>query len=58
MIRELGGKIDSDTRIAVHDSTADLRYFVIPERPASSIGITDEVALAKLVDRDSMLGLK
>lgn len=58
VIRELGGKIPDGVRVAVHDSTADLRYFIIPERPASAVGITDEVVLAKLVDRDSMIGLK
>jgi len=39
----------------VVDSTADLRYLVIPRRPAGTEG-WDEARLAKLVTRDSMIG--
>jgi nitrile hydratase len=40
----------------VHDSTADLRYMVIPQRPAGTEGL-DEAALADLVTRDCMVGV-
>lgn len=43
------------TRIQVWDSTAELRYLVIPERPAGTEGL-DESALAALVTRDAMIG--
>ncbi len=58
VITELGGVLPEGIRVAVHDSTADLRYFVIPMRPVSSQHITSADELAKLVDRDSMIGLK
>ncbi|MDE2358797.1 MAG: nitrile hydratase subunit alpha, partial [Betaproteobacteria bacterium] len=41
--------------IRVLDSTAEIRYLVIPQRPAGSQGL-DEEALAALVTRDSMIG--
>ena len=44
-----------DVEIRVHDSTADLRYLVLPLRPAGSEGL-DEAALAALVTRDCMIG--
>jgi len=40
----------------VHDSTADMRYLVLPMRPKGSEGL-DETALAGLVTRDSMIGV-
>ncbi len=57
VIEELGGVIGDGCRLAVHDSTADLRYFVIPKRPESSLHLASEEELAKLVTRDSMIGL-
>ena len=45
----------AETQIRVWDSTAELRYLVIPQRPAGSEGL-DEAALAALVTRDSMIG--
>ena len=41
--------------IRVWDSTAEVRYLVIPERPAGTDGLSEE-ALAALVTRDSMIG--
>ena len=38
------------------DSTADLRYLVLPQRPAGTEGMTED-ELAKLVSRDSMIGV-
>jgi nitrile hydratase len=40
----------------VHDSTADMRYLVLPLRPPGTESL-DEAALAKLVTRDSMIGV-
>ncbi|MBI2586542.1 MAG: nitrile hydratase subunit alpha, partial [Rhodospirillales bacterium] len=42
--------------VRVHDSTADLRYMVLPMRPDGTKGL-NEKALAKLVTRDSMIGV-
>jgi nitrile hydratase len=44
-----------DVEIRVWDSTAEIRYIVLPERPAGSDHMTEE-ALAALVTRDSMIG--
>ena len=55
VLEEFGVSLPPDTRIQVWDSTAELRYLVIPERPAGTDGL-DEAALADLVTRDSMIG--
>ncbi len=55
VLREFGVELPQSTRIRVHDSTADMRYIVLPARPAGTEGLTEE-ALAKLVTRDSMIG--
>jgi nitrile hydratase subunit alpha len=47
--------VPADKEIRVWDSNAELRYLVLPERPADSEGL-DAAALAKLVTRDSMIG--
>ena len=54
--RAIGTTIPDDVEVRVHDSTADLRYMVIPRRPAGSEGL-DEAALAELVTRDCMVGV-
>ena len=46
----------SDTVPLFFDSNAELRYVILPMRPAGTDGM-DEVALAKLVNRDSMIGV-
>ena len=51
-----GLEIADGTAIRVHDSTADLRYLVLPERPAGSESL-DEAALRRLVSRDAMIGV-
>ena len=51
-----GLEIAAGTAIRVHDSTADLRYLVLPERPAGSESL-DEAALRRLVSRDAMIGV-
>ncbi|MDU8946507.1 nitrile hydratase subunit alpha [Ovoidimarina sediminis] len=55
VLSEFGVTLPEDTRIDVWDSTAEIRYLVIPERPPGTGGL-DEEALAALVTRDSMIG--
>ena len=55
VLAEFGLTLDPATAIRVWDSTAELRYLVVPMRPAGSEGL-DEAALADLVTRDSMIG--
>ncbi|MEO1283272.1 MAG: nitrile hydratase subunit alpha, partial [Pseudomonadota bacterium] len=55
VLREFGLDLSDDIQVRVHDSTADMRYIVLPSRPDRTDGM-DEAALAKLVTRDSMIG--
>ena len=55
VLEEFGVALAASTEIRVWDSTAELRYLVVPQRPAGSDGM-DEDALAALVTRDSMIG--
>ena len=55
VLKEFGLEIGEGVEIRVWDSTAELRYLVIPERPAGTEDM-DEAALAELVTRDSMIG--
>lgn len=55
VLAEFGVSLPEEMRIRVWDSTAELRYLVVPLRPAGTEGL-DEQALAKLVTRDSMIG--
>jgi nitrile hydratase len=55
VLEEFGVSLPDSTEIRVVDSTADLRYLVIPERPAGTENLGEE-ALAELVSRDSMIG--
>jgi nitrile hydratase subunit alpha len=55
VLREFGVELADDVEIRVWDSTAEIRYIVLPERPAGSEHLTEE-ALAALVTRDSMIG--
>ncbi|MDP7546244.1 MAG: nitrile hydratase subunit alpha [Alphaproteobacteria bacterium] len=56
VLQEFGTDISEDTELRVWDSNAELRYMVLPERPAGTEGL-DAAALAKLVTRDSMIGV-
>jgi nitrile hydratase len=56
VLREFGLELADETEVRVWDSTAELRYLVLPERPAGSEKL-DETALAGLVSRDSMIGV-
>ena len=55
VLKELGLEIDAAVEVRVWDSTAEIRYVVLPERPAGSEHLNEE-ALAALVTRDSMIG--
>jgi nitrile hydratase len=56
VLAEFGLQIPENTQIRVHDSTADMRYIVLPMRPAGTEG-WDEERLAGLVNRDCMIGV-
>lgn len=56
VLEEMGLVLPPDTRIRVWDSTSEVRYLVLPERPASTDG-WDEERLASIVDRDAMVGV-
>lgn len=56
VLREFGTTIADDAVVRVHDSTADMRYLVLPKRPAGTDGWS-EAKLAALVTRDSMIGV-
>jgi nitrile hydratase len=56
VMREFGLDLPDDVEVRVHDSTADIRYLVLPVRPAGTEGWS-EADLAKLVTRDSMIGV-
>ena len=56
VLREFGLELAEDTEVRVWDSTAELRYLVLPERPAGSEGLTEE-ELAALGTRDAMIGV-
>jgi nitrile hydratase len=56
VLGEFGLHIPEDVAIRVHDSTADMRYMVLPMRPAGTEGWSEE-RLASLVSRDAMIGV-
>jgi nitrile hydratase len=56
VLREFGLELPPDIEIRVWDSTAELRYLVLPERPTGSEGLNEE-QLAARVTRDSMIGV-
>jgi nitrile hydratase len=56
VLREFGLELPNDVEVRVWDSTAELRYLVLPERPAGTEGFSED-ALAALVTRDSMIGV-
>ena len=55
VLAEFGVTLPETTTVRVHDSTADMRYIVIPARPSGTEGLSQD-ALAALVTRDSMIG--
>lgn len=55
VLREFGLELPEGRRIAVHDSSADLRYLVLPQRPEGAEGLGEDELVA-LVTRDSLIG--
>lgn len=55
VLADFGVELPSETAVRVWDSTAEMRYLVIPQRPAGTDGL-DEDALMDLISRDSMIG--
>ncbi len=56
VLTEFGLELPTDVEVRVLDSTADMRYLVIPARPAGTEGMSEE-ELGDLVTRDSMIGV-
>jgi nitrile hydratase len=56
VLSELGVSVPADREVRVWDSTAEIRYLVLPERPAGTEGMS-EPELAELVTRDAMIGV-
>jgi nitrile hydratase len=56
VLREFGLQLPEDVEVRVWDSTAELRYLVLPERPVGTEGMSEE-ALGALVTRDAMVGV-
>lgn len=56
ILNEFGLSVPFDTELRVHDSNADMRYLVLPQRPARTEAMNED-ELAKLVTRDSMIGV-
>lgn len=55
VLREFGVELPEEVEVRVWDSTAEVRYLVVPQRPAGTEGF-DEAELADLVTRDAMVG--
>jgi nitrile hydratase len=56
VLKDFGVRLPETTNIRVWDSTAEIRYLVLPERPAATEGFSEE-SLAAIVTRDSMIGV-
>jgi nitrile hydratase len=57
LLAEMGTPIADEVEIRVWDSSAEVRYLVLPERPAGTEGLSEE-ELASVVTRDSMIGVE
>jgi nitrile hydratase len=55
VLRDFGLTVPDEVAVRVWDSTAEIRYLVLPERPAGTVGLGAE-ALEVLVTRDTMIG--
>jgi nitrile hydratase len=56
VLKEFGLELEPEVEVRVYDSTADMRYLVVPMRPAGTVAMS-EADLAALVTRDSMIGV-
>jgi nitrile hydratase len=57
VLAEWGTELDPDVEVRVYDSSSEVRYLVLPERPAGTESMTEE-ELAALVTRDAMVGVR
>ena len=56
VLEEFGTQVPDDTEVRVHDSTADIRYLVVPRKPAGTEELSED-QLRELVTRDTMIGV-
>ena len=56
VLREFGTDIGADREVRVHDSTADMRYMIMPRRPENTADLS-EAALANLITRNGLIGV-
>jgi nitrile hydratase len=56
VLEEFGTNLPTEVEVRVHDSTADMRYLVLPMRPAGTEGMNED-QLADIVTRDCMIGV-
>ncbi len=56
VLAEMGLELDDTTDVKVWDSSSEVRFMVLPERPAGTEGLSEE-KLAELVNRDAMIGV-
>jgi nitrile hydratase len=56
VLKEFGLELPESVVVRIHDSTADMRYMVLPKRPGGTEDM-DEAALADIVTRDCMIGV-
>jgi nitrile hydratase len=56
VLSEMGVELADDVQITVHDSTSEVRWLVLPERPAGTEGLSEE-QLVPLITRDAMVGV-
>ena len=56
VLREFGTEIETEREVRVHDSTADMRYMIMPKRPEHTDGLS-EAALADLITRNGLIGV-
>jgi nitrile hydratase len=56
LLREMGLDIPDSREIRVWDSSAEMRYMVLPQRPAGTDGL-DEARLVPLITRDALIGV-
>jgi nitrile hydratase len=56
VLREMGLELADDVEVRIWDSSADIRYMVLPERPGGTEGWSEE-RLAEIVTRDCMIGV-
>ena len=56
MLREMGLELAADVEIVVRDSSSEVRWLVLPERPTGTAGLSED-QLAALVTRDALVGV-